>query len=165
MSDLLPQPAQDTKSAVGVEKLAHVLDTLFRVPGTSWRFGLDALIGLVPGVGDALTAVASYTLLFAALRYRVPKIVILRMALNLGIDYVVGSVPVLGDLFDFAWKANVRNVELLQRHRGAATRARTGDYLFVLGIVLGLIALLITCIGVAVWILSQLLTPIFDPIE
>lgn len=151
---------QDSQRSLTVPKqletLAHALDGMFRVPGTTWRFGLDALVGLIPGVGDALTAVASYSLLFAALRYRVPKVVILRMALNLGIDYVVGSIPVLGDLFDFAWKANSKNLELLRRHGNEAKPARAGDWLFVVGIVVGLVALLIASITVAIWLLASI---------
>ena len=77
----------------GLDDLARYLDGLFRVPGTDWRFGLDALIGLIPNVGDTLTSVASFYILFAGVRYGVPKITLLRMAFNIGLDYVVGMVP------------------------------------------------------------------------
>src|SRR5947208_6960987 len=85
------------RNPVEIEKvlddLARYLDGLFRVPGTDLRFGLDALIGLVPNVGDTLTSLASFYILFAGVRYGVPKITLFRMALNIGIDYVVGSIP------------------------------------------------------------------------
>ncbi|HEX7664765.1 MAG TPA: DUF4112 domain-containing protein [Polyangiaceae bacterium] len=142
-----------------LEALAHALDGLFRVPGTDWRFGLDALVGLVPGVGDILTSVASFSILIAAVRYRVPKITILRMAMNLAIDYLVGSIPVAGDAFDFVWKANAMNMDLL-RERGKPlerAHASTTDYLFVFGIIAFLVALLIATAALAVWALATVL--------
>lgn len=151
-----------------LETLAHALDGLFRVPGTDWRFGLDALVGMIPGVGDAATSLASFSILVAAVRYRVPKIVILRMALNLAIDYAVGAIPVVGDAFDFVWKANTKNLHLLRTrgrevqvgsaaHTGeAAAESLTRDYVFVGAVVAGLIALLVGCAAVAVWILAKL---------
>ena len=142
-----------------LETLAHALDGLFRVPGTNWRFGLDALVGMIPGVGDAATSLASFSILVAAVRYRVPKIVILRMALNLAIDYVVGAVPFVGDAFDFVWKANTKNLQLL-RDRGRVvqmgSKSSTGDFVFVGAVLAGLVALLVGCAAVAVWILAQL---------
>src|SRR3978361_378970 len=85
----------------GLDDLAFYLDDLFRIPGVGWRFGLDAIIGLVPNVGDTLTSFASFYILFAGVRYGVPKITLLRMAFNIGLDYFVGSIPIIGDAFDF----------------------------------------------------------------
>ncbi len=114
------------------------MDDLFRVPVLGWRFGLDALIGLVPGLGDTATSLVSFYILAAAVRYRVPKITLLRMGLNIGLDYVVGSLPVVGDVADAWWKSNRKNVELLQKRATvSAEEARTGrasDWLFVGGI-------------------------------
>src|SRR6478672_8993607 len=99
----------EKKRQVEIEKslddLAFYLDDLFRIPGTSWRFGLDGIIGLVPSVGDTLTSLASFYILLAAVRYGVPKITLLRMALNIGIDYLLGTIPLVGDAFDFFWKS------------------------------------------------------------
>ena len=147
------QPASDLVVSKELETLAHSLDGLFRVPGTDWRFGLDALVGLIPGVGDAVTSVASFTILLGAVRHRVPKIVILRMAMNLAIDYVVGSIPFLGDAFDFVWKANQKNMTLLRAHVGQS-RGGAGDYAFVIGIVVALVGVLIGCAAVALWLLT-----------
>ena len=87
----------EQRKQIEVEKslddLARYLDGLFRIPGTNWRFGLDALIGLVPNVGDTLTSFASFYILFAGVRYGVPKITLLRMAFNIAVDYLVGSIP------------------------------------------------------------------------
>lgn len=96
--------------------LSRWLDDWIPVPGTNWRIGLDGLIGLIPGVGDTVTFLVSGVVLAAAVRHRLPIGVILRMLGNLGVDLVVGAVPVAGDLFDFAWKANRKNLQLIIRH-------------------------------------------------
>src|SRR3954463_5549021 len=126
------------RKQVEVEKslddLARYLDGLFRIPGTDWRFGLDALIGLIPNVGDTLTSFASFYILFAGVRYGVPKITLLRMAFNIGLDYFVGSIPVVGDAFDFVWKANKQNMNLIRERAAGHGKGKTSDYLFVLGL-------------------------------
>lgn len=99
-----------------VEKLVELMEERFRVPGTEFRFGLDALIGIVPGIGDFLGMLIGLAVLFEALRLRVPWMVLGRMALNLWIDGLIGSIPVLGDAWDFWFKANRRNLRLLQQH-------------------------------------------------
>ncbi|MGH6899653.1 MAG: DUF4112 domain-containing protein [Geminicoccaceae bacterium] len=99
-----------------VARLAYWLDDRFRIPGTPARIGLDGLLGLIPGIGDtAMTLIGSYIVLEAA-RLGAPKGTLGRMLANLGVDYVVGLVPVAGDLADFAWKANRRNARLLRDH-------------------------------------------------
>ena len=136
------------------------MDDLFRVPVLGWRFGLDALIGLVPGLGDTSTALVSFYILAAAVRYRVPKITLLRMGLNIGIDYVVGSLPVIGDFADAWWKSNRMNLELLQKRATvSAEEARSGrasDWLFVGGIIVGLTALAIASATVSIYLLYRL---------
>ena len=121
------------------------MDDLFRVPVLGWRFGLDALIGLIPGFGDTATSLVSFYILAAAVRYRVPKITLLRMGMNIAIDYVVGSLPVVGDVADAWWKSNHMNIDLLKKRATVSTEeARSGkvsDWLFVGGIILGLIGL------------------------
>lgn len=97
-----------------LEKLAWLLDGALVVPGTEIRVGLDALIGLVPGVGDVVAAALSSYLIFEARRLGAPKHVILRMVWNLGLDTVLGAVPVVGDVFDVAWRANLKNLRLLE---------------------------------------------------
>lgn len=112
-----------------LERLARWLDTRFTVPGTNFRFGLDGLIGLIPGVGDTATGLISAYLIGEASRMGARKRTILRMAGNTLFDMVLGAVPVFGDLFDFAYKANKKNVDLLIReHRrlGAAEAKGNG---------------------------------------
>ncbi len=99
-----------------LDRLAHLLDEQFRVPGLGWRFGLDGLLGLIPGVGDAATMLLSLYLVHQAHRLGAPPALIGRMLANVALDTMVGGVPVLGDLFDFAWKANRRNLRLLHRY-------------------------------------------------
>jgi hypothetical protein len=110
--------------------LAHVLDDLFRIPGTRFRIGLDPLVGLVPGLGDWMGWAASLDLMVTAARLRVPVPVMLRMGANTTFDAVVGVVPLAGDLFDAGWKANRRNLELLERYaRDPAKTSRSSRVL------------------------------------
>jgi hypothetical protein len=108
-----------------LEALADLLDSRFRVPGTDWRFGIDPLIGLLPGLGDVLSGVSSGWIVLEARRMGVPRGLLARMAMNVALDVLVGAVPVLGSVFDFAFKANRRNLRLLRRFIGDRA-ARTG---------------------------------------
>lgn len=143
------------------------MDGIFRIPGTGWRIGLDALVGLVPGVGDFATTAVSLYILASGVRYRVPKVTLLRMAANIGIDYLVGSIPFVGDLFDAFWKSNQKNVELL-RERATATaeearQGRASDWLFLAVIVLFLLALLVGSVMLSLYLLSLLVGNIPSP--
>lgn len=110
-----PGDADTQRQIARLETLARVLDDVFRVPGTRIRFGLDGIVGLIPGVGDAATGALAAYLAVRAWDLGLPARVILRMAANVGIDLAVGSIPVAGDLFDVGFKANRRNVELIKR--------------------------------------------------
>ncbi len=127
----------------GLDNLSHYLDGLFRVPGTGWRFGLDAVIGLIPNVGDTITSFASFYILIAGVRYGVPKITLLRMAFNIGLDYVVGMIPFIGDAFDFVWKANKQNMNLIRTRAAGHGKGKTSDYVFVFGLILLLVGILV----------------------
>jgi hypothetical protein len=126
----------------GLDNLAYYLDDLFRIPGVGWRFGLDAIIGLVPGVGDTLTSLASFYILLAGVRYGVPKITLLRMALNIGIDYLLGAIPLVGDAFDFLWKSNDMNMRLIRTRATGKGKGSPSDYAFIF-ILIGLLVLLL----------------------
>jgi Domain of unknown function (DUF4112) len=99
-----------------VRFIARMMDDQFRVPGTNLRFGLDFLLGLFPGLGDAVTSVISLLIVHHAWQSGASKLTLARMLGNVGIDFLVGSVPLFGDLFDFAWKANRKNARLLEAH-------------------------------------------------
>lgn len=146
----------------GLENLSHYLDGLFRIPGTGWRFGLDAVIGLIPNVGDTLTSFASFYILLAGVRYGVPKITLVRMAFNIGLDYLVGTIPFIGDAFDFVWKANKQNLDLIRERATGKNTGTTGDYIFVFGIILLLVALLIGSILLSLYILSLFFQGLWD---
>jgi len=137
-----------------LESLSRYLDDWVKIPIVGWRFGLDALIGLVPNVGDTLTSFASFHILIAGVRYGVPKITLARMAFNIGLDYAVGAIPFLGDAFDFVWKANKQNIDLIRERATGKGKGTTSDYLFVGLIIIGLIVLLIGSIVASLYILS-----------
>jgi len=107
--------------------MSRLLDSAFAIPGTQYRFGLDALIGLVPGLGDAVSAVFSGYIILQASRLGAPKSVVTRMIANVALDTLVGWIPVLGDLFDVAWKSNLRNMALLETHLRQPAAARAGS--------------------------------------
>ena len=148
------------------ERLGWLLDDLFRVPVLGWRFGLDALVGLIPGVGDTGTALASFYILASAVRHGVPKITLMRMGMNIGFDYLLGSLPLVGDLADVWWKSNQKNIALLRKRATvSAEEARAGnmsDWIFVGGIIVLLIGLGLASAVVSIYILSKLLKGFWD---
>lgn len=151
------QPANVDKS---LERLGWLMDDLFRIPVLGWRFGLDALLGLVPALGDTSTSLVSFYILASAVRYGVPKITLLRMGLNIGFDYLVGSLPLVGDVADAWWKANQKNLDLLRRRATVsaeeARQGRVSDWLVVAGIIVVLIALLAASLTVSFYLLFQI---------
>jgi hypothetical protein len=161
--DFPPRPA--VENIRFLERLAYWLDNAFRIPGLGWRFGLDAVLDLIPGIGDALGTLASLVIFQAARRYGVPRIAIVRMALNIGIDFIGGLLPLVGPLFDAYWKANIWNVELLKRHLAAtpleAQRARRSDTLFVIAVMTLLIAFMAGAAALAYVVLAALIKLLF----
>ncbi|MBS1768769.1 MAG: DUF4112 domain-containing protein [Acidobacteria bacterium] len=141
-----------------LDNLSRYLDGLFRIPGTGWRFGLDALIGLIPNIGDTLTFLPSMYILFSGVRYGVPKITLLRMALNIAIDYLVGMIPFLGDAFDFVWKSNKKNMELIRTRATGRGKGTRSDYLFIFSLIGTLLLLLVASIVASGLILFWVLT-------
>ncbi len=145
---LPPRPTLRTRLAGDVfadenlDLLAHVLDDCFRLPGTSVRFGIDGLVGLVPVLGDVLAGLASTLIVIAAWFRGVPAVTLARMTVNIGIGVVVGMVPLLGDAFDIFWKANRRNYALLTRHLRQPNRHTWRDWAFLLLLAAALFAIL-----------------------
>lgn len=154
--------SRQQRSTVEIEKsldnLAYYLDDLFRIPGIGWRFGLDAVIGLIPSVGDTLTSLASFYILLAGVRYGVPKITLLRMALNIGIDYVLGSIPIVGDAFDFFWKSNDMNMRLIRERATGKGKGTKSDYVFIFVLIGLLVMLLVGSVALSLVLLYYIFT-------
>lgn len=135
----LTTPEQDLRVIEGATRL---LDDAVCVPGTTVRVGLDPVLGLIPGVGDVTTAVMALAVLCTSLRFGVPRIIMVRMGLNIAFDCLMGIVPILGDIGDIMFKSNRRNMALLQRYAAGPRQAAIGDYLVVWGVAAGLAAVM-----------------------
>lgn len=138
--------------------LQRLLDEAFHVPGTNLRFGIDPIIGLLPWVGDVLTAVLSCAVVIQAHHMRLPRVVQLRMLLNIGIDVLIGVVPLVGDVADVFWKSNTRNLALLESHAAQKRPASPGDWLFVGGVILAIVAMAALPLIVMYWTVQWLMT-------
>ncbi len=136
--------------------MSRVLDTAIRIPGTDRRFGLDALIGLIPGVGDVVGAGMSGFIILTAARMGAPAPVLVRMVANVGIDSLIGAVPLAGDLFDVAWRANTRNAALLERHLAAPAEAKRASAGVVVGLILVLVLLVAGAVALATAVFRML---------
>lgn len=99
-----------------LDKLAWLLDNSIKIPGTSWKIGLDGILGLIPGIGDLAAGGLSTYILYQAVKMKVPRAIIARMGLNVLLESVIGVIPIFGDLFDFVFKANQRNVDLMRKY-------------------------------------------------
>jgi len=156
-------PPEDKAGRQQVEPLfrwiALLMDNLVRVPGTQFRIGLDPLLGLIPGLGDTGSALVSALALIQAARLGVPKIVLVRMSLNILLNQLIGIVPVFGDAFSFWFKSNARNHELIRKHgavSASAKKAGRGDWFFVLGVLVALLLLVSAGIFVSLYLVQQL---------
>lgn len=145
----------------GLEQLAGLMDSLFEIPGTRIRVGLDAVIGLVPVAGDLLSAAVSMLILKEAQRRGVSKVTLARMGGNIALDWLIGSIPLVGDAFDVYWKANQRNVQLLQKHASTnpqvVRRAKVGDLAFLVGLIAILLLCLLGCLTLTWFLLSSVI--------
>ncbi len=148
------------KELASLGRLSRVLDGAIRIPGTGIRIGLDPILGLIPGLGDWAGAIGSGYILVRAAGLGVARSTLLRMAGNIGLDFVAGTVPMFGDLFDFGWKANERNMTLLRAHLEAPERRRRADHSFVVLLVVGLGLLFLLCVGLSLWLFAWLLQTI-----
>jgi hypothetical protein len=138
-----------------LDYIAALLDDMWRIPGTKIRFGLDALIGWVPGIGDAMAGIASFVIVFASWRRGVPSITLVRMAANILLETTLGAIPVAGDIFHVVWKANRRNYRLLIREKEQPGFNTGRDWMFLAVIVLTAIAAVGIPIAILIWILRS----------
>jgi hypothetical protein len=132
------------------------MDSAIRIPGTNVRLGLDPILGLVPGIGDLASALASIYIVLTGIQLGAPRSVVVRMIANIGIDTLVGSVPILGDLFDVGWKSNNRNVALIEEHVGRPEATRRASRTMLVGAIAVLVVLLAVGIAASVWIVRAL---------
>jgi hypothetical protein len=131
-------PVQEQRIAA-LRHVSRLLDSAYEVPGTTFRFGLDPIVGLVPGIGDLVSPLFTIALLWQSHDLNLPRVVQMRMLFNVAIDTVIGIVPLVGDLFDFAWKSNDMNMALLERYAFEERRAGASDWLFVIGLTIALL--------------------------
>ena len=143
-----------------LKRLSRLLDSAIGIPGTRYRFGLDAIVGLVPGIGDAIGAIFSTYIIFRAARLGASNAILTRMIGNVAVDTIVGEIPLLGDLFDVGFKSNLRNLSLLEQHvhRPAAASAQSRRVLLLLGV--GLLALLVGVVALGVVVAQLVLSSI-----
>ena len=138
-----------------LDNIAALLDDMFRIPGTKIRFGLDALIGWIPGIGDAVAGIASFLIVFAAWRRDVQSITLVRMIANVLLETAVGAVPVAGDLFHIFWKANRRNYRLLLREKEQPGSHTGRDWMFLAIILLMVVTAAAIPVAILLWILRS----------
>ena len=139
-----------------LERLSHLLDDSIRIPLIGYRIGWDAIIGLIPGIGDVAGLLLSAYVVLEAARFRVPKATLARMVANVGIEGLVGLVPVLGDVFDATFKANLRNLDLLHEHVGVERRALPAERRSRAGVVAVVGVALAAVVGVIALVIAGL---------
>ena len=159
--DLIDKRSELTDKAPGlthVKLLAQLMDSAVEIPGLKIRFGLDAVLGLVPGVGDFASSFISLYILRVANRSGFSRLTLVHMTFNILCDMVVGSIPLAGDVFDVFWKSNQRNVKLLLQHKGASAeshRSKTGDWLFLMMLIAILITIMAGSLFITLFVLSR----------
>ncbi|MDF0554420.1 DUF4112 domain-containing protein [Kamptonema sp. UHCC 0994] len=166
MPPMKPSPVTPTnKSHVAnlrrIRQISHLLDNAIGIPGTSYRIGIDPILGLVPGGGDFVAMVFSAYMIIIAAQMGVSQEKLVQMVSNIIIDTFAGSVPVVGDLFDVAWKSNMKNLELLEDHLGSPQTGTTVNWWFVGGILGGLLLIMLLIISLSVAIIGWLIGALF----
>lgn len=155
---------RETADHLRLQFLAQLMDSAFEIPGLRLRFGLDALLGLLPGFGDFATSLVTLYILQEAHRRGVSRLTLARMGFNILVDWLVGSIPLIGDAFDVYWKSNQRNVALLLQHEEIPTaglRRPIGDWLFLIGMVAVLVTVLVGSLTISYLLISLLTRGLF----
>jgi Domain of unknown function (DUF4112) len=145
-----------TKTRDQLDQLAWLLDNCFKIPGTKWRFGLEAVLGLVPGAGDIISGLLGLFLLIRAFQFKLPKIVIVRMLANSLLDFGIGAIPFVGDAFDFVYKANTRNMQLFHQYAEAPMKSTNRHWIFIGGLIAAFVAMALALLIVMIWAFSRL---------
>ncbi|HEX7154668.1 MAG TPA: DUF4112 domain-containing protein [Thermoanaerobaculia bacterium] len=149
------------RDLVALRKFAYFMDQAFQIPGTRFRAGFDAVLGLIPGVGDVIGGAMSAWIVIGAIRHRVPARIVARMVLNIVIDLVFGAVPLAGDVFDFLFEENMKNMRLLEKHRNRRHPPRSTGEMTLIGILVFAliisiaISIVVGFIALVVWLLRE----------
>jgi hypothetical protein len=144
-----------TKRLETLRNVSRLLDSAFVVPGTSYRIGLDPILGLIPGFGDLVSPLFTIGILWQAHDLGLPRVVQIRMLFNVAIDSLLGVIPFAGDLFDFVWKSNDKNMALLEHHAAEHHHASASDWVFVLSIILAVVLVAIAPFLLAGWLIGR----------
>ena len=153
-----PEQSVNSKNINSLRRLSQLLDNAIPIPGTKYRIGLDPILGLIPGGGDTIAGALGAYIIIQAARMKIPRKVLWKMVGNILFDSVVGTVPVLGDLFDVAWKANVRNMALLEEHLSVNQQEQNQNHnlIFLIGLALVLLIIVVGFAALTLVIISWL---------
>lgn len=165
MRQSLEQDSQKSEQAfTRVRRLSDFLDNAIAIPGTSYRVGIDPLLGLFPGVGDYLGAFLSGYIIFEAARLGASRPTLIRMFFNVILETILGLIPGLGDIFDVFWKANVKNRLLLEKQLVSSDRREQTDWLFLVALLVGLVLIIVGVASFSLWVLISVIqaSPFFN---
>ena len=133
---------------IRLKRLSERLDNTFTIPGTKYKIGIEALIGAVPIIGDLIGGILASYIMYSGMKMGAPPQIIARMAVNIAIDFTIGSIPIIGDLFDLVWKANKKNVELIEETTLLNEETNKINYLIVAMLIIGLIAIILATLAI-----------------
>ena len=133
---------------IRLKRLSERLDNTFTIPGTKYKIGIEALIGAVPIIGDLIGGILASYIMYSGMKMGAPPQIIARMAVNIAIDFTIGSIPIIGDLFDLVWKANKKNVELIEETTLLNEETNKINYLIVAMLIVGLIAIILATLAI-----------------
>ncbi len=133
---------------IRLKRLSERLDDTFTIPGTKYKIGIEALIGAVPIIGDLIGGILASYIMYSGMKMGAPPRIITRMAVNIAIDFAIGSIPIIGDLFDLVWKANKKNVELIEETTLLNEETNKMNYVIVAMLIVGLIAIILATLAI-----------------
>ncbi|QIZ70286.1 DUF4112 domain-containing protein [Oxynema aestuarii] len=145
---------RQAKTVQRLRNISRLLDNAIPIPGTPYRIGLDPLLGLLPAGGDLAGALLSAYIVFSAAQLGLPRESLVRMVSNILLETVVGTIPIVGDLFDVAWKANIKNMELLESHLDTPQPAKKADKTFIALLLIGLLVFVVAAIAFSAWLIT-----------